>query len=93
MSIGIESIFHLLYHSHPVFVQPSIVPSASFILIPILETIYLYWPDLAILILTLLDTGLRLSELAGLTLDDCKLAMRYFKVLRKGNRERLVPFG
>jgi site-specific recombinase XerD len=43
-------------------------------------------------ILILLDTGLRASELCGLENTDIDLASRRLKVLGKGNKERLVPF-
>ena len=48
--------------------------------------------DLA-MIWTLLDCGLRASELCGLTLDNAHLEEGYLKVLGKGNKERLVPIG
>jgi len=37
-------------------------------------------------------SGLRLSELAGLDLEDVNLSARMVRVLGKGGRERLVPF-
>ena len=37
-------------------------------------------------------SGLRLSELAGLDLEDVNLSARMVRVLGKGSRERLVPF-
>lgn len=37
-------------------------------------------------------SGLRLSELAGLDLDDMNLSARMVRVLGKGGKERLVPF-
>jgi integrase/recombinase XerC len=37
-------------------------------------------------------SGLRLSELVGLDLDDVTLAGRLVRVLGKGNKERMVPF-
>jgi integrase/recombinase XerC len=37
-------------------------------------------------------SGLRLSELAGLDLDDVNLTARMVRVLGKGGKERLVPF-
>ncbi|MPY87762.1 MAG: tyrosine recombinase [Luteitalea sp.] len=37
-------------------------------------------------------SGLRLSELVGLTLDDVNLASRMLRVMGKGRKERLVPF-
>jgi site-specific recombinase XerD len=45
------------------------------------------------IIWTLLDCGLRASELCGLTVDDAHLEQGYLKVLGKGNKERLVPIG
>jgi site-specific recombinase XerD len=45
------------------------------------------------IILTLLDTGMRVSELTDLKLDDVNLAQRCLKVRGKGNKERIVPFG
>jgi tyrosine recombinase XerC len=37
-------------------------------------------------------SGLRLSEIVGLDLDDVNLTSRIVRVLGKGNKERLVPF-
>lgn len=37
-------------------------------------------------------SGLRLSELVGLDLDDVNLSGRLVRVLGKGNKERMVPF-
>ena len=45
------------------------------------------------LILTMLDTGLRAAEICNLRLEDAHLDQGYLKVLGKGNKERLVPFG
>jgi site-specific recombinase XerD len=42
---------------------------------------------------TLLGTGLRLSELCGLLLENAHIEEGFFKVLGKGNKERLVPIG
>lgn len=38
-------------------------------------------------------TGIRVSELVGLDIDDVDLAARTAKVLGKGDKERTVPFG
>jgi len=43
--------------------------------------------------LTLLDTGLRVSELCGLKLCNLWLEDGVLKVLGKGNKERLIPIG
>jgi site-specific recombinase XerD len=45
------------------------------------------------IIMTLLDTGLRVSELCGLKLDNVWLEDGMLKVLGKGNKERLIPIG
>ena len=42
---------------------------------------------------TLYATGLRVSELTGLTLGEVSLDMGVVRVLGKGNKERLVPLG
>ncbi len=42
---------------------------------------------------TLLDTGLRASEAAGITLTNLNLADGYIKVMGKGSKERIVPIG
>jgi site-specific recombinase XerD len=48
--------------------------------------------DLAIIV-TFLDTGLRLSELTGLPMSDAHLDQGYLKVMGKGSKERIVPIG
>jgi integrase/recombinase XerD len=45
------------------------------------------------MILMLIDTGLRASELVGLTLGDINLDDGLLKVYGKGNKERVVPIG
>jgi integrase/recombinase XerD len=42
---------------------------------------------------TLYGTGLRVSELTGLTLDDVRFDERCLRCLGKGRKERIVPFG
>jgi site-specific recombinase XerD len=48
--------------------------------------------DISILA-SLLDSGIRLSELCNLDLPDAHLEDGYFKVMGKGAKERLVPIG
>jgi len=45
------------------------------------------------IILTLLDTGLRVSELTGVRLEDLRLEDGVLKVMGKGGKERLIPIG
>lgn len=45
------------------------------------------------IILILLDTGLRVSELTSITLKDIRLTEGVLKVLGKGRKERLIPIG
>lgn len=45
------------------------------------------------IVLTLLDCGLRASELCNLKLSDAHLEQGFVKVLGKGDKERLVPIG
>ncbi len=42
---------------------------------------------------TLLDTGLRASEAAGIILSNLNLVDGYIKVMGKGSKERIVPIG
>jgi site-specific recombinase XerD len=46
-----------------------------------------------LLLLLLLDTGARISEITSLTMNCVSLSERHIRVLGKGNRERTVPFG
>jgi integrase/recombinase XerD len=46
-----------------------------------------------VVILILLDAGLRVSELTSLTLKDVRLAEGILKVSGKGKKERLIPIG
>ena len=45
------------------------------------------------LLLTLIDTGIRLSELANLKTSDIDYEQNLLRVMGKGLRERFVPFG
>ncbi len=46
-----------------------------------------------VIILILLDTGLRVNELINLKMDNVWLEEGIIKILGKGNKERLVPIG
>ena len=46
-----------------------------------------------LMVLLLLDTGIRASELCHLALENTFVDDGYIKVCGKGNRERIVPFG
>ncbi len=46
-----------------------------------------------VFMLTLLDTGVRVSELCGLKLEDVDLSNGYLRVMGKGAKERYVPVG
>lgn len=46
-----------------------------------------------LLVLLLLDTGARISEVCGLRLQDVRTDTRTVRVLGKGNRERTIPIG
>ena len=48
--------------------------------------------DYAMLV-TLLDTGLRASELANIKINDISLENGFIKVMGKGSKERIVPVG
>jgi len=50
------------------------------------------WHNYAIFV-TLLDTGLRVSEVAGITLSRVDFARGCIKVMGKGAKERIVPIG
>ena len=41
----------------------------------------------------LIDNGLRISELVNLKMDDVHMDEEYLKVMGKGKKERIVPFG
>ncbi|GAI85632.1 unnamed protein product, partial [marine sediment metagenome] len=46
------------------------------------------------MVLLMLDSGIRVSELVGIELGEVNLAEGYIKISRaKGNRERMVPIG
>jgi len=44
------------------------------------------------MLLLLLDTGMRVSELVQIELDDIDLVHGYIKIMGKGQKERIVPF-
>jgi site-specific recombinase XerD len=46
-----------------------------------------------VILLLMLDTGLRVSALRGIRVEDVDLRDRRIRVIEKGRRERVVPFG
>ncbi len=46
-----------------------------------------------LILLTFYHTGIRLSELVGLNVEDVNLAQQELKVTGKRNKQRIVPFG
>ena len=46
-----------------------------------------------LIILVLLDTGIRLSEFVDLTLEQMDIKQSYFRIMGKGSKERIAPFG
>ena len=47
----------------------------------------------SVIFMCLLDTGLRLSELLGLKMEDINMEQGLLKVMGKGAKERIVPMG
>jgi len=45
------------------------------------------------IIMLFLDTGMRLKELAGIQREDLKELQRIARIIGKGNKERIAPFG
>lgn len=45
------------------------------------------------MLVLLYSTGLRVSELVSMPLSACNLSSCFVRVIGKGNKERLVPFG
>jgi len=45
------------------------------------------------MLILLYSTGLRVSELIRLPTNSCNLSAEFLRVIGKGNKERLVPFG
>jgi len=71
-------------------------PLPSFLTEPEAEE-FLKTPILALRDLAILDvffsTGIRLSELTGISLGDIDWEQRLFRIFGKGSKERLVPYG
>ena len=45
------------------------------------------------MLMLLYSTGVRVSELVSLPLAGCNMESGFLKVVGKGNKERLIPFG
>ena len=45
------------------------------------------------ILITMIDTGVRLSELCNLHFENAHVEEGYLKVMGKGNKERVVPLG
>ena len=45
------------------------------------------------IIILFYETGMRLSELIGLDVDDVNFIKKEIKITGKGNKQRIVPFG
>lgn len=45
------------------------------------------------MLVLLYSTGLRVSELVGLPISACNMSAGFIRVIGKGNKERLIPFG
>lgn len=58
----------------------------------LLEAVYYSPARNRALILLLLDTGARASEICNLKREDVDLVARHIKVMGKGGKERLIPF-
>ena len=74
-------------------VIPTFTPSQISSLLDVIDTASPQGYRDYTMILMLLDTGLRISELAGLRLSDVSIEDGLLKVLGKGNKERVVPMG
>ena len=74
------------------FRLPSIEPSSVQAALEVCRTGLLPLRDRALL-MTMFDTGVRVSELTGLRLSDLRLERGLIRVLGKGNKERFVPVG
>ena len=59
--------------------------------VPALKTPFIF-RDYAMLYL-LYATGMRVSELVGLHVTSCSMTSGHIRILGKGNKERIVPFG
>jgi integrase/recombinase XerD len=46
-----------------------------------------------LIVLVLLDTGIRLSEFINLTVENVDISRCFFRIMGKGSKERFVPFG
>ena len=61
--------------------------------IPVHSKVIRWHCGIRLIVEMLYATGIRVSELCGLDVDDVDMSRRLLRVLGKGNKQRTVPFG
>lgn len=105
---GIKSFFRFLLHEGIISEDPSVLMESPKLGRKLPDTLSLYEIDLIIqtidhsteagmrsraIVETLYSSGLRVSELLGLKLNDIHSDIGFVRVRGKGNKERFVPIG